>query len=389
MIGTEAGRLLFFELDSEELIRKPVWSFEIDRPISSSPAVVDGAVYFGGEDGILYGLGEADKDVETVHIRPIGGPEEIEVTGHAWPTPGGDMGFSCVAPKSSIKPPYDLDWKTRIWSTTKGPMILADGKVFCGGRGGALTALNAAHGEILWRTHHPGVESRPGPTWHDDKVLIMRTRAKQGDSPHIRGASGGPRSGEGLWCHDDETGDVLWQYNIPFAYHFNLDGVCAYKDRVFLCEVDKDKTLKALALDLNSGEVAWRISLPVEIKTRWLPRFSGAVEDGIWYVGVSSGITLAIDALKGEVIWFKDDLGIDGRTRVSARHGKVLVFNKNGAHAYEGRTGRFLWQHAGDRGNSYYYQQALTDLFLDSEGEEGRFRVSGCHWNVYANGYWY
>src|SRR5690606_10971968 len=66
-IGSELGIVHFLPLEGElaakPLTRKPVWQYRIEGAgepngaVSSSPAVVDGRVYFGGEDGILYGLG--------------------------------------------------------------------------------------------------------------------------------------------------------------------------------------------------------------------------------------------------------------------------------------------------------------------------------------------
>src|SRR5690606_10156011 len=108
----------------------------------------------------------------------------------------------------------------RVWSTYKGPMIVADGKVFCAGRMGPLTALDARTGAILWKTHHPGVESRPSPTFTDGKLLVMRTRSAQRDSPYVSGASKGP-PGSGLYCHDAATGKLLWHQPMEFKYHFN------------------------------------------------------------------------------------------------------------------------------------------------------------------------
>jgi outer membrane protein assembly factor BamB len=409
VVGSESGYVWFHELEDVPAKRKAVWRYEtsrVGRPhgaVSCSPAVVDGAVFFGGEDGILYGLGQlaqaGPQRKGDVAVRDLPIPAAASsartapaLPGHDWPVPGGDMGCSCVAPPSTIRPPFEVAWKTRVWSTSKGPMVVADGKVFHGGRGGALTALDAATGRILWKAHHPGVESRPAPTFHQGKLLIMRTQCGQGDSPHIVGASGGP-SGEGLWCHDANTGEALWRHAVPFAYHFNIDNVCACGDKVFLCETDDQNVVQAVALDMGTGRVVWRVPAlgPVQ---KPLVRFSGAVVDGLWCVAVCrgrtwerSGVTLGLDIEHGRVVWKNEELGLDTRSRVAARKGILVVFNKEGAHALEAATGKPLW--LGPSGQTNHYLQALTDRYLDSHGQDGVFRADGCHYSIYINGLWY
>jgi outer membrane protein assembly factor BamB len=403
VVGSERGVVWFHPLDGSGATRKAVWKYETSRAdqpngaVSSSPAVVDGAVYVGGEDGILYGLESVaeggpkeDCPIVDLPLRPDSAGPKVKLKGHEWPFPGGDAGFSCVAPETAVKPPFSIAWKTRVWSTYKGPMIVADGKVFCGGRSGSLTTLDAATGEILWRAHHPGVESRPAPTYHQGKLLIMRTRAGQGDSPHVVRPSGGP-SGQGLWCHDAETGRVLWRHDVPFAYHFNLDGLCANDGKVFLCEADEKKMVSAVALDVRDGRVVWRLPVLGPIDGKRLPRFAGAMVDSFWCVAVSNqsqkqaGATLAIDTKNGVIVWKKDGLGLDDRTLVAARNGTLVVFNKDGAHAFEALTGKPLWIGVGDVRR---HRQALTDGYLSSEGKEHVF-PGGCRHAVYVSGLWY
>ncbi|MGH2690676.1 MAG: PQQ-binding-like beta-propeller repeat protein, partial [Actinomycetota bacterium] len=264
VVGSELGTVHFFALEGEEKVRKPVWQYKAlgaGRPngaVSSSPAVVDGGVFFGGEDGILYGLGKGDEagvvdlPVLAEDRRPVLKPQ-----GSEWTTPGGDMGFSYVSPDRRVKPPFVVEWKTRVWSTFKGPMIVADGKVSCAGRLGPFMALDAGSGEILWKTHHPGVESRPAPTYAAGKLLVMRVRAAQGDSPYISGASGGP-PGEGLWCHDAATGQVLWHQPMSFKYHFNHDGLAVHEGKVFVERNDDPGGIQAVAYSIETGLEVWR-----------------------------------------------------------------------------------------------------------------------------------
>ena len=34
-----------------------IWSYEIGKPVMSSPAIVDGMIFIGSDDGFLYAFG--------------------------------------------------------------------------------------------------------------------------------------------------------------------------------------------------------------------------------------------------------------------------------------------------------------------------------------------
>lgn len=392
VLGCEQGMVHVFDLQGPK-VQKPRWQYRTrragqpDSAVSSSPAVVAGKIFFGGEDGILYGLGQGTEvpivDAPIVNERT----SRVVLRGSEWPTPGGDMGYSFVSGDRAVKPPYQVDWKARIWSVFKAPMIVADGRVYCGGRLGNFTALDAASGEILWKTHHPGVESRPAPTYVDGKLLIMRTRNGQGDSPYVSGASGGP-AGEGLWCHDARTGKVLWQQPMPFRYHYNHDGLVVHDGKVFVEQVVPKKHIQVVAFALDTGKEVWRQNLdgldPPKLKLP--PRFCSVLAGGLWCVSVSDQGTLGLDPATGKIIWCKKDLSITNRSRIGARDGVLVVFNNDGDHALDARTGTLLWKGAA---KATRYTQALTDRYMESKGQQGIYPPAVCAWPIYANGFWY
>lgn len=393
VIGCERGLVHVFDLQGPK-VQKPRWQYQTLRAgqpnsaVSSSPAVVDGRIFFGGEDGILYGLGQGTEvpvvEAKVAVKEPV---KRVALQGGEWPTPGGDMGFSCVSSDRTVKPPFQVEWKTRLWSVFKAPMIVADGRVYCGGRLGNFTALDAATGEILWKTHHPGVESRPAPTYADGKLLIMRTRNGQGDSPYVSGASGGP-AGEGLWCHDARTGKVLWHQPMPFRYHFNHDGLVVHDGKVFVEQIVPKQHIQAVAFALDTGKEVWRQNLEGlgQPGTKLPPRFSGVMAGGLWCVSVSDLGTLGLDPATGKIVWCNKDLKITFRARVAARDGILVVFNDAGDHALDARTGQLLWKGGAA---ATRYSQALTDRYLNSKGKQGIFPPAVCAWPIYANGFWY
>jgi outer membrane protein assembly factor BamB len=56
--GSDDGRLYFLSLDKG----KEVWSYEVGRPVGSSPAVADGKIVIGADDGNVYCFGEKPKN---------------------------------------------------------------------------------------------------------------------------------------------------------------------------------------------------------------------------------------------------------------------------------------------------------------------------------------
>ncbi len=407
VVGDEQGGLSFFSLREGDGRRGPLWVFRTSRAgqpngaISSSPAVVAGRVFFGGEDGVLYGLGRGpEAAIEDLPLKDERNAGE-KLKGSEWRTPGGDMQYSYVSEDTALKPPFRLEWKTRIWSSFKGPMIVADGRVYGTGRGGPLTALDASTGEILWRVHHPGVESRPSATYVDGKLVLMRIRNGQGDSPYVVGPSGGP-PGEGIWCHDAVTGKAIWHQPMAVRYHFNPDGLAADRGKVFVVTQDRQGILQLAAFTLATGSEAWRrtlsdvTELPSPVKpgsnvkplprgARIPPRFSGVIAGGLWCVSVEDRGTFGIDPDTGDVVWSTRDAFISARSRVSSRQGVLVVFTGANAEAIEAKTGKRLWKTPSPTG----FAQALTDLFLESQGEKDSKPSGRCWWPIFANGVWY
>ncbi|MFA5309061.1 MAG: PQQ-binding-like beta-propeller repeat protein [Dehalococcoidales bacterium] len=81
------------------------WTFATGAPVRSSPAVVDGTVYFGSEDHFIYALDAA--------------------TGN-------------------------LKWKYETGSFVASSPIVSGGVLYCGSNDAKLYALNAATGELIW-----------------------------------------------------------------------------------------------------------------------------------------------------------------------------------------------------------------------------------------------
>jgi outer membrane protein assembly factor BamB len=407
VLGTEKGQLLFFDIHDPSKPDEPEWVFLTERAgksngaISSSPAVADGRVFFGGEDGIFYTLGQGSRSKINLQMSTAlstSSPQEIgeRPNQFEWHTVGGDMTYSLVSPDQHIKPPFRVKWKTRIWGSFKSPMIIAQGRVYCASRVGQVTCLDAEDGHIIWRTSHalPYVDTRSGVTYSEGKLLIMRTW----DEAHKVG---------GLWCHDAATGDVLWHRPVPFGYHLNADGLTTFESRVLVAWNVGQGVIRAAAYGVADGEEIWTKDYTGLLqKGRKKPiRVSSAVGDGRWYLSIPEimdqfgiyenklGATVAIDPKNGDLLWKNGDCAIHERTRIGYRNGLVIVFSRLVSHALDAASGEEVWtspeRPAGTRYSRTYFAQPLTDLYLESEGKRGIAPMDVCSYSVFANGVWY
>lgn len=340
VVGGEDGRVYFFQLapavdeagppvlgwgvskqKDRVRINKAVWAFRTEGAgtpngaVSSSPAVADGRVFFGGEDGVLYVLGAGEEtpiiDLVIHDEAPSSQVVRPRSSDLEWHTTGGDMGYSFVSPDQTMQPPFRIKWKTRVWGSFKGQVIVAEGLAFCASRLGQVTALDAETGRIVWRISHPRLESRPGPTYADGKLLILRGSLNQ---------RGEQNAGAGLWCHDAKTGRLIWQKPVPFAYHGNADGLIVHEGKVLTAVNGGDGAVAATAYSILDGSEVWhrRYEGLLPDKPSRAERICGVMGDGRWYLSLTdrpfrrksettSGATLAVDPTSGELIWAQRD----------------------------------------------------------------------------------
>jgi len=413
VVGDADGRICFYKLvPDKNFTGQPAWSYETSRlgkpngGVGTTAAVSGGVVYLGGEDGILYGLGQG-KEVEVIPVLPQAaqgqGPRPGEkLKGPEWPTVGGDMSYSALSPDTNLKPPFKILWKTRIaGSGGQNSVIVAAGTVFAVSYNGLVEALDAETGEILWRTYHPFVH-RAGygddgpPTYAEGKLLILR----RGTSP----------ASTGLWCHDARTGEVLWHKPKPTLITAGGapqgDGVVIHEGKVLTAWHEKDDAVEAAALELGTGKEVWRVRhegvippKPADVKAVAIRVCQGALGEETWFISACAnrdngegrhigGATLAIAPADGKLLWKNTEQSIGGFGGVNCRKGTVVV-NQTGtlAHALDAKTGKSLWSSKWRQGAPWHLMP-LTDDYLNSQSRKGGFG-GYCTDTIWVNGVWY
>ena len=163
-IGTQEGELVALDLDTGSLVRRFVlMGDETLRAIYGSPTVVDGTLYLGGYDGILYSFDlRSEGDPEWASLERVGNPEEktevpivgspVAVDGlilvgssdgslYALPVDEEARGFDEEASRWS----FPTDGK--VWSTP----AVADGVAYFGSLDHNVYAVNVEDSTKLWK----------------------------------------------------------------------------------------------------------------------------------------------------------------------------------------------------------------------------------------------
>jgi outer membrane protein assembly factor BamB len=267
-------------------------------------------------------------------------------------------------------------------------LVVADGRVHAYGADGALYALDAATGALLWSvqtgssvTTAPvrtgdtvyfaldngllALDTASGRTrWHQKitgaEVLVIdrdtlyaasdrgilyaldpatgRTRWRdQADGiirrilPHPSGDLVYAAGDDGVVALDARSGARRWR--VPVARFTTVNNAAATSDTVYAASDDQVQ-----AIDRRTGRVRWRLSGPVRIDLQ--------MADGAVYVGVGSALS-KLDAATGKRQWSYDvgplDLTMNALTL--ARGVVYLNVALGRVHALDPATGRLRWSY--------------------------------------------
>ena len=110
------------------------WRYKAGGAVRSSPAVVDGVVYFGSGDGYLYA-------VDALEGTPTPTPTNVyDIT----PTP------TPLTIREEI-------WRYETGDSGRSSPVVVDGVVYVGSQDGYLYAVDADSGDLRWRYETGGV----------------------------------------------------------------------------------------------------------------------------------------------------------------------------------------------------------------------------------------
>lgn len=299
---------------------KPLWVFECEDEVRSSPTFYRGVIYVGAHDNNLYAINANDgsfrwkypAEGRIVSTPAIGEEENLVVFGSM------DNLFYAVDLRVG-----QLQWTVR----TQGPVLssphIVHGHVFFGSDDGHLYAVRLATGRVQWKFASGGaVRSRPlvsgelivFGTDEGDVIatdlsgrMVWRFRAK-------RGVSSSPLEQDGLvvfgsmdwqvYALDIVRGWKVWEFRTGKP----VVSSPAYGDgRIYIGSVDGS----LYALDLASGKERWRFETEGQITS------SPAYVNGAVYFGGVDGYVYSVDAKNGRLRWkFKTEGPVPGSPAV-------------------------------------------------------------------------
>lgn len=283
----------------------PVWKFECEDEIRSTPTYFGGSIFVGAYDNNLYSLNASSGEFIWKFATEggiVGKPSVFE--GNIY-IGSEDQRVYCINIRSGKE----------IWSYySNGPIrsspYIAEGHIFIGSDDAFLHVINALSGRRAWRVD-AGSAVRSTPITVSDYVYF------------------GTEAGD-LFCVD-LRGNVKWRFKAKRA----LTSSPVYTNGIiYVCSVDSI----LYALDAKSGYIIWRFRMSkASISTPYITDnyiFTGSVDSHIYCVDIHSAKEIWNYATENQVtsspITYQDSVycgSVDG-----------------GMYSLEFRTGRLRWK---------------------------------------------
>jgi outer membrane protein assembly factor BamB len=294
---------------------KELWSFKAAGAVDSSPAISNGVVYVGSDDGNLYAL-DASTGVE-VWRYDTGGP--------VGSSPTLANGLVYVGSDSARVLALDASTGDKVWEFGTGGAVIAsptaaNGLVYVGSfEDATFQALDASTGVPVWSFAAPASIYKAAAVARD--MVLVPTALPE----------------DGIHALDSSTGDELWRYVAP-SYH--VSSPIAANGLVYITVFDLGAIF---ALAPSNGRLIWRYDgYGGTIDT------APVVANGLVYTVSSQGYVDAVAADTGAPFWTTNletcSLYFGSP---AAANGVVYLDCGNQLHALDAMTGSVLWSYQG------------------------------------------
>lgn len=343
-----------------------LWTIQTAGAIYSSPAVAEGMVYFGSDDGWLYAAeavsGKVKWKFETqglVRSRPA----LAEGTLYFVSDDGNLYALDAVSGEETWRIDIGNDVIARIlpverqWDYLQSSPTVAEGIVYAGSADGSLYAIDARTGEKMWQ---------------------FATKARVRSSPVVADGLVYVGSWDGfIYAVDTQTGREQWRFDTHGAYT-PVQPSPTVTGGVVYCG---SRNPFLYALDARTGAEKWRF--PYE--GSWVES-SAVVVAEVVYVGSSDSMVLnAIDAHTGELKWefptkayaWSSPAFADGVVYIGSMYYSQPFF-----YAVDAQTGRERWKLA--TGETIEKGSTLSGVVSSPAIAEGRVFFGGLDGKFYA-----
>jgi len=285
------------------------------RPISSSPAIAQGHVFFGADDGALYVLGPGGKleaqDLSTVSERKS---RVSSATGarYAWPSPYGTPANANFVEDAGLKPPFRLRWAVRGLGVFVQPLSATEEDLVGITLEGTALCLEQQTGRLRWRRRLPGEDAHgtTGVLCDRGRAYVVRPSSKKGV----------------LYCLDLADGRTIWTAPIGATQWYARGAPVMVENIVAFGHLKGEPAASVVeAWDAETGKPAWEVKLE---DAKW--EGHGCALGGVLIFSGGSrpdtkGETVAIEAKRGKVLWRSTEAHCGYRGTPSARDGRVYL----------------------------------------------------------------
>lgn len=277
-----------------------VWKFETGAAVRSSPAVVDGVVYVGSDDGFLYAIDGASGE-ERWRFRTDGAACSSPAVSNGVVYVASDDGhlYAVDAAEGGKRWEFAIGEAGCAWRGRHNLVILSSpavsrGLVYIGSPDGYLHALDSTTGKQRWRFKPVAVLGSPGPVlWRPSPAEVRRLPGQPVySSPVIGGHLVYVRDSLGvLHALDKATGRWRWSFETGAEIGSSpaVSGGVVYEGRY--------------ALDAATGKTIWAIGI-----TNHIAFATPATSDGMVYVRFAGywHYLAALDGRNGRAEWTFD-----------------------------------------------------------------------------------
>ena len=324
-----------------------LWTFPVAKAISSSPAVLNGVVYFASNDGTLYALNAATgalrcsyamnqftEDSPVVVEDPDGsGPVIYEGT---VPTPGPGFMYAIYGP-GNTHGSCTKDWSFDGWTilptgTWSSPAYATDASgtpvvVFgTDDPDNSVYALNAATGAKVWAY-------RTNATTANDDVGASPTISAPGVNGFADGVVYITGKNKITYALDLTTGALIWKHALVKGTAGDVSGTALDGNTIYL-----GSDTGVYALNATTGAVVWHVLSKLAFYSS--PAIGGAPGQQVLIIGNLTGHLYALSLATGADLWNQqpDTAGYwasptisQGTIFITGKDGQLLTFAPSGA----------------------------------------------------------
>ena len=321
-----------------------LWTFQAGDMIESTAAVVDGTVYIGALDGILYAINSETGEKRWTY----------QTNSSIKASPAIHDGVVYFGDGDGVFHAVDIDTHEIKWQfQTEGEIIssanFAGDRVLFGSYDGFLYCLNSENGELVWKFETeeyvhgtPGIWTEPESGSGDAKNFVIVTGCDSylrviniGDGTQTQQvnlsayvAASPAISQNRVYCGTYgteilgvalDTGEIAWRYRHPRRQFPFFASAALTEDSVIIG--GRDKMVHALSQE--TGEPIWTYTAKSSIES------SAVIAGTRAFLGTTRGLLIALDINTGESVWeFATGASIVASPSVS--DGKIYIGTEDG-----------------------------------------------------------